>query len=176
MTINVYDNLQWKIPKAIYVYNANANAWSETTSVSIWASGAWQKIHNTYLFTSNTVNANIYTTMGSPTIPVNAKITIDANVWMTASNSNVAAINVGPFPLGSRVYIVNNGVIQGTQGNAGWPGGNAISTTTSLLINNNGTISGGQANTIVSAGVGYYLSGSTLTTFENSGLLIGLVK
>ena len=176
MTINVYDNYQWKVPKAIYVWNANANVWSETTSVSVWANGAWQKIHNTYLFTSNTVNANVYTTLGSPTIPINAKITVDANVWITASNANVAAIDIGAFPLGSRIYIVNNGVIQGAQGNAAWPGGNAISTTSTLLINNNGTIAGGSANAIVSAGIGYYLSGSALTTFENSGLLSGLVN
>ena len=174
MTINVYDNYQWKVPKAIYVWNANANAWSETTSVSIWANSNWQKIHNTYIFTSNTVNANIYTTMGSPTIPINAKITIDENVWMTSANSNVAAIDIGGFPLGSRVYLVNNGVIQGNIGsNAGWDGGNAIATTNPLIINNLNTIGGGAGNT--TGGAGYYLSGSAYTTFENAGFLTGLV-
>lgn len=176
MTINVYDNYQWKMPKAIYVYNANANAWSETTSVSIYANGDWQTIHNTAIINSNVTNANLYTIMGSPTVPLNVKVTVNVGVYVTSVNANVASFSIGGFPAGSRVYLINKGTIQGAAGNAAWPGGNAVSTTTSLIINNTGTITGGSANAVVSAGIGYYLSGSTITTFETGGTLLGLVK
>ena len=179
MTISVYDNYQWKIPKAIYVWDSNANIWSETTSVSIskyYPSGnVWQTVHNTAVISSNVVNANLYSIMGNPTSPLNVKITINSGVWVTASNANVASFNITNFPVGSRIYLVNNGTIQGATGNAGWPGGNAVSTTTSLIIDNVGTIAGGSANAIVSNGSGYYLKGSSLTTFEDSGSLLGLV-
>jgi hypothetical protein len=178
MTINVYDNFQWKTPKAIYVWNANANVWSETASVSIYANGDWQTVHNTAVISSNVTNANLYTIMGSPDTPLNAKITINSGVYVTASNANIASFSVGGFPAGSRIYLVNNGSIQGATGNAAWPGGNAIVTTTSMIINNNGTIAGGSANVLVSAGVGYYLSRNNGATviFENGGTLLGLLK
>lgn len=176
MTINVYDNNQWKMPKAIYVYNANANAWTETTSVSIYANGNWQTIHNTAVINSNVTNANLYTIMGSPTVPLNVKVTVNVGVYVSSVNANVASFNIEGFPAGSRVYLINKGTIQGATGNAAWPGGNAVSTTTSLIINNTGTITGGSANAVVSAGTGYYLTGSTITTFETSGTLLGLVK
>ena len=88
----------------------------------------------------------------------------------------MASFNISLFPPGSRIYLVNKGTIQGAQGNAGWPGGNAVSTTSTLIINNTGTISGGLANTVSAAGTGYYLTGSSLTSYENSGTLFGLVK
>jgi hypothetical protein len=176
MTISVYDNFQWKTPKAIYVYNANANAWTETTSVSIHANGRWQTIHNTAVINSNVTNANLFTILGQPNVALNAKVTVNVGVWVTSVNANVASFNIGGFPAGSRIYLVNKGTIQGAQGNAAWPGGNAISTTTSLIINNTGIIAGGSANAIVANGTGYYLTGSSLTSYESSGTLLGLVK
>lgn len=176
MTISVYDNYQWKTPKAIYVYNANANAWTETTSVSIYANGDWQTIHNTAVINSNVTNANLFSILGQPTVALNAKVTVNVGVWVTSVNANVASFNISGFPAGSRIYLINKGTIQGAQGNAAWPGGNAISTTTSLIINNTGAITGGSANAIVANGTGYYLTGSSLTSFESSGTLLGLVK
>lgn len=175
MTISVYDNSQWKIPKAIYAWNANANAWSETTSVSIYANGDWQTIHNTAVISSNVTNANLYTILGSPSVALNAKVTVNVGVLIDSINSNIASLDIGGFPTGSRIYLINNGSIQGAEGNAGWPGGNAVATTSSLIINNLGSIEGGSANAIVANGVGYYLSGSALTSYENSGILLGLV-
>jgi len=174
MTINVYDNYQWKTPKAMYVWNANA--WTETKSVSIYSNGSWHTLHNTAVISSNVTNANLYSIMGSPTEPINIKVTVAAGVWVTSVNANVASFSVSGFPAGSRIYLVNQGTIRGATGNTGWPGGNAISTVNSLTINNTGSIIGGSANAIVSAGQGYYLSGSSLTNFENSGTLLGLVK
>lgn len=172
MPIYVNDNSTWKIPKAIYVWNANANAWSETKSVSICRPGnVWQTMHNTAVITSNVTNANLYTIMGSPTAPLNAKVTVNVGVYVTSINANVSSFNVGPFPSGSRIYLVNNGTIQGASGNAGWNGGNAISTITSLVINNLGTIAGGMAG--ANANIGYYISGNSITSFDNSGILIG---
>lgn len=176
MTINVHDNYQWKIPKAIYVWNANANAWSETTSVSIWANDRWQTIHNTAVINSNVSNANLFSILGEPNVALNAKVTVNTNVWVTSVNANVASFDISLFPAGSRIYLVNKGTIQGAEGNAGWPGGNAISTTSSLIINNTGTIAGGAANIISANGVGYYLTGSSLTSYETIGTRIGLVK
>lgn len=172
MTISVYDNYQWKIPKAIYVWDGTV--WAETKSVSIYSGGSWHTLHNTAVITSNVTNANLYTIMGSPTDPINVKVTVNVGVWVTSVNANVASFSIGGFPAGSRIYLVNNGTIQGATGNAGWPGGNAISTVNSLVINNTGTIAGGSANAVVSAGTGYYLKGNTITTFENSGSLLGL--
>lgn len=176
MTINVYDNFQWKVPKAIYVWDANISTWTETTSVAIYANGDWQTVHNTAVINSNVTNANLYTIMGSPTVPLNVKVTVNVGVHITSVNANVASFSIGGFPAGSRVYLVNKGTIQGATGNAGWPGGNAVSTTTSLIINNTGTIAGGAANAIVSKGTGYYLIGSTITSFETGGTLQGLLK
>lgn len=176
MTISVYDNYQWKIPKAIYVWDANVSAWTETTQVAIYANGDWQTVHNTAVINSNVTNANLYTIMGSPTVPLNVKVTVNVGVYVTSVNANVASFSIGGFPAGSRIYLVNHGTIQGATGNAGWPGGNAISTTTSLIINNTGTIAGGAANAIVSKGTGYYLTGSTISSFETGGTLLGLVK
>lgn len=174
MTISVYDNYQWKVPKSIYVWDGYA--WAETKSVNIYTNGDWHTLHNTAVITSNVTNANLYTIMGSPTRPLNVKVTVNVGVWVTSVNANVASFSIGGFPTGSRIYLVNNGTIQGAEGNAAWKGGNAISTTTALIINNNGTIAGGPANAIVSTkGTGYYLSGETITTFENSGSLLGLV-
>lgn len=173
MTISVYDGYTWKIPKAIYVWNANANAWSETTSVSLYTGGGWKTQHNTAVITSNVTNANLYTIMGSPTVPLNVKVTINVGVYVTSVNSNVASFSIGGFPAGSRIYLINNGTIVGATGNAAWDGGNAISTTSSLIINNLGLIQGGAAGS--GATVGFYLSGNTLTTFESSGSLLGRV-
>jgi hypothetical protein len=178
MTISVYDKFQWKIPKAIYVWDSNVSAWSETTQVAIYANGDWQTVHNTAVITSNVTNANLYTIMGSPTVPLNVKVTVNPGVAITSVNANVASFSIGGFPAGSRIYLVNNGTIQGATGNAGWPGGNALVTTTSMLINNNGTIAGGAANAIVSRGTGYYLvrnNGATVS-FEDGGTLLGLLK
>lgn len=178
MTISVYDNFQWKIPKAIYVYNANANAWTETTSVSIYANSSWQQVHNTAVITSNVINANLFTIMGSPTVPLNVKVTVNVGVTISSVNANVASFRVDSFPEGSRIYLINNGTIQGATGNAGWPGGNALTVSTPTIIDNNGTIAGGSANAIVSAGTGYYLvrQANVATTFEDSGTLLGLLK
>jgi len=172
MTISVYDGYTWKIPKAIYIWNANANAWSETTSVSLY-NGGWQTQHNTAIITSNVVSANLYTIMGSPTVPLNVKVTVNVGVYVTSVNANVASFSIGGFPAGSRIYLINKGTIQGATGNAGWDGGNAISTTSSLIVNNLGSIQGGSAGS--GGNLGYYLSGNTLTTFENNGFLSGRV-
>lgn len=178
MTISVYDNFQWKMPKAIYVFNGNSNTWSETTSVSIYNDSTWKVVHNTAIITSNIVNANLFTIMGNPTVPLNVKVTVNASAYITSVNANVASFSVGPFPLGSRIYLINQGTIEGAQGNAGWPGGNAVSTTTSMIINNTGTIAGGLANSVANAaGLGYYLSsGGANVSFETGGTLRGLLK
>lgn len=174
MPINVNDGSNWKIPKAIYVWNANANVWSETKSVSLCTTGnIWKTLHNTAVITSNVTNANLYTIMGNPTYPLNVKVTINSNVTINSVNSNVASFSIGSFPEGSRIYLINNGTIVGATGNAAWDGGNAISTTSSLIINNLGLIQGGAAGS--GATVGFYLSGTTLTTFESSGSLLGRV-
>jgi len=173
MTINVYDGSAWKIPKAIYVWNSNANTWSESTSVSLYSGAGWKIQHNTAVITSNIINANLYTIMGSPTTPLSVKVTVNVGVYVTSVNANVASFSISGFPSGSRIYLINKGTIQGAAGNAGWDGGNAISTITSTIINNLGTIQGGAAGS--GGTVGYYLSGTTYTTFETSGTLSGRV-
>lgn len=173
MTINVYDGSAYKIPKAIYVWNSNANTWSETTSVSLYTGGSWATQHNTAVISSNVINANLYTIMGSPTAPLNVKVTVDVGVYVTSVNANVASFSISGFPSGSRIYLINKGTIQGATGNAGWSGGNAVSTVTPLILNNLGAIQSGAAGSGGSSG--YYLVGSSITVFENSGILSGQV-
>lgn len=173
MAIQLYDNNQWKLPRDVYVWNANANVWSQSKSVSIWANGDWQTIHNTAVITSNVTNANLYTIMGSPTSPLTVNVMINVGVHITSVNSNVASFSIGGFPIGSRILLINRGTISGAAGNAGFNGGNAISTTTPLLLQNAGTISGGAAG--LGKDIGFYLSGNTYTSIETVGTLLGRV-
>jgi hypothetical protein len=173
MTISVYDNNTWKIPRAIYVFDGNANVWTETKSVSSGTVGnVWVLHHNTAVISANITNANLFSLMGSPTTPINVKVTINANVFITSNNANIAGMTIGSFPTGSRVYLINNGTITGNTSSPDIRGGNAVSTTTSLILNNNGAIRAG--NDSNGANPGYYLSGSSVTTFENAGTLSGL--
>jgi hypothetical protein len=173
MAITLQDNGQWKKPKDIYVWNGNANVWSQTKSVSIWANGYWQTMHNTAVITSNITNANLYTIMGSPTSPLTVNVMITSNVYITSVNANVASFSIGRFPAGSRIFLINQGTITGATGNAGYDGGNAISTTSELIVQNSGIISGGTAG--AGANIGFYLSGQTLTSIETTGTLLGRV-
>lgn len=172
MTISVYNNNTWKIPKAIYVFDGNSNAWTETKSVSVGSVGnVWVLHHNVAVISTNITNANLFAIMGSPTRPLNAKVTINANVTISSDNANIASLTINGFPLGSRVFLINNGTILGNTSSPGIRGGNAVSTTTSLLLNNLGTIRAG--TNINGANPGYYLKGGNVTKFETAGTLSG---
>lgn len=174
MTISVYNNNTWKIPKAIYVFDGNSNVWTEAKSVSSGSVGnVWILHHNTAVISANISNANLFTLMGSPTTPLNMKITINSNVVISSTDANVASLTIDAFPLGSRVYLINNGTIIGNTTTPGIRGGNAISTTTALILNNTGTIRAGADSN--GANPGYYLTGSTITTIETAGTLSGLM-
>lgn len=172
MTISVHNNNTWRIPKAIYVFDSNSNVWAETKSVSSGDVGnVWVMHHNVAIISANVTNANLFTIMGSPADPLNVKVTINANVTITSNNANIASLTINGFPSGSRVYLINNGTILGNTSSANIRGGNAISTTTSLLLDNLGTIRSG--TDINGANPGYYLKGGNVTTFETAGTLSG---
>lgn len=174
MTISVYDNNAWKIPKAIYVFDGNTNVWVETQSVSTGTVGnVWVLHHNTAVISANVTNANLYTMVGSPVTPLNLKVTVNANVTISSNNANIASLDISGFPAGSRVYLINYGTILGNTSSPGIRGGNAVSTTTSLLVNNTGVIRAGSDSN--GANPGYYVSGSSITTFETAGTLSGQV-
>jgi len=105
------------------------------------------------LITTNTFNYNIFTSAGSPTEPVRVTVTINSGIIVGSTDTSIPALTIENFAGGSRVTIINNGVIVGrggnggagfsTSGTSGKNGGTAISTTVPLSIENNGFIGGG---------------------------------
>ena len=119
--------------------------------------GALNVTNLTSISTSRT-NFNLYNAYvalnGVPTLPVTISITINAGVIVGSTTSSTAAFTVGQFPTGSKIYVINNGSIQGSGGAgggvgaSGGAGGNAFDATATagsqiVVITNTGTIYGG---------------------------------
>lgn len=106
---------------------------------------------------SNTVNYNLNTSLTSAgwdgKRPVVANVLVNSGVEVSSSAATTAAFLINSLPYGSRVYLINNGVIFGRGGNGGvyggtglgigQAGGNAIQTSAYLSVVNNNIISGG---------------------------------
>jgi hypothetical protein len=113
----------------------------------------------TFTISSNQTNASLYN------LAVNAgwdgssnlQVTINSGVYISSNSTGTPALTVnGSFPAG--VTLVNNGYIVGKGGNggqsattdfnppasvAGYAGGGALSVSSAITIQNNGTIGGG---------------------------------
>lgn len=120
---------------------------------------------------SNTVNYNLNTVLATSgwdgKRPVVANVLVNSGIEISSSASTTAAFLVGSLPYGSRVYVINNGIIFGRGGNGGVygsvtqgigsAGGTGIQTSTYLSLVNNNIIAGG--------GGGSGLGGDTKNNF-----------
>jgi hypothetical protein len=108
---------------------------------------------------SNTIDYNLYNDMitngWNGISAVSASVTINGGVYVYASTTSTYAFNIGSFPTGSVINVVNNGVIAGRGGSGGagsngsqaagqgLAAGPALYTASSVTITNNGIIGGG---------------------------------
>lgn len=65
---------------------------------------------------ANTTNVNLFTLAGSPTTPVDLSVTIAADVIFGSTSPTIPAFDVGQFPAGSKITIINLGDGQGAGG------------------------------------------------------------
>ena len=181
MSILVNNNGTYTFSKEVYIYDDTG--WKEPIEIYIHDGTGWKLQHKKIDISSNSSAINLYTLFGSPSLPVTVKVVINSGVTISSSSSTTPALTAGSFPVGSRIYLVNNGIITGAGGNggqgapvggttgatAGTSGGTAILTNVPMVIENNGTIAGGggggggggaQATTVTG-------SKSTSTTYDS---------
>lgn len=153
----------WKTVGNVYV--KVGGSWKEVSQIHYKESGTWKQCYGkTEVFIgSNQTDFNLFTELGSPAYPIWAEVTVDTDVVVSATTTGNAAFDTGAMPAGSRIKLINNGVIHGmggagghggaktntgcddsAQGTNGSAGGDAIETNQDLIIDNtNGYIFGG---------------------------------
>ena len=94
-----------------------------------------------YTVSSNTTNFNLATALGNPSQAKQYVVQVSQGVFIGSSSTSSPAFTTGSLPSGSTVYIVNKGYIIGKGGNGGTlssgsPGGDAISLTVDVTIDN----------------------------------------
>ena len=139
--IYVKDNGVWKLPKSVWVKDGT---WKPCKNIYINNRGYWQPLIQTVDLTSSKSNFNLYNHVGKPTQPISLVFNIASYVeifssgptlpkWCpykcTTTRTNLpkrpTAFTVGNFPTGSTVIINNNGYISGGGGYGG-AGGNSF--------------------------------------------------
>jgi len=178
--IYVNDKGTWKLPKSIWVKDGQ---WRVCKNVYIRENGSWRELIKTVTITSNQNNFNLYNYVGKPKQPLNLIVTIPANVTIssydvlptggyqnqTTYRYNIKprtnAFTVGAFPKGSTVLINNNGYISGG-GGFGGSGANKASNSTNYP--NISAAKGGDGSYgIIKGGSGY------TCTVVNNGTIAG---
>ena len=122
--VYVNDEGTWKLPKSIWVKDGQ---WRVCKNVYVNSGGAWKELIKTVNITSNQSNFNLYEYLGSPAQAISVVVNISGGVEIfsndSASRNNppkrTTAFTVGNFPTGSTVIINNNGYISG---GGGWGG------------------------------------------------------
>ena len=127
--IYVKDNGTWKLPKSIWVNNGTsttgATGWRVCKNVYVYTSGYWREMIRSVTLSSSQRNFNLWNYVGSPTAPLSLIFNISSGVEITSYDTNVqtnprtTAFSVGNFPTGSSVIINNNGYISGGGGFGG---------------------------------------------------------
>ena len=121
--IYVKDNGVWKLPKSIWV---KSGTWRVCNNVYVKEGGSWREMIKTVDLTSNKSNFNLYSHVGSPSQPLAIIFNIASNVTISSSGTTggyrTTAFTVGNFPSGSTVIINNNGYISGGGGAGGAKG------------------------------------------------------
>lgn len=156
----------WKKIKKVYV--RQSGVWKEVKKAYVRVGGVWKLVHVGEIpitISSNQVNLNLFTYVGSPGTANDYVVTINSGVYVYSNSTGTPAMTISGFPAGSKVTIINNGHIVGmggaggngggTHGYGGAPGdtyngqpggagGHAISTTMPLTIDNtSGNVWGG---------------------------------
>ena len=122
--VYVNDEGTWKLPKSIWV---KSGTWRVCKNVFVKSGGEWKELIKTVDITSSKSNFNLYSYLGSPSQALSVVVNIASGVEIfsndSASRSNppkrTTAFTVGNFPTGSTVIINNNGYISG---GGGWGG------------------------------------------------------
>ena len=129
--IYVNDEGTWKLPKSIWVNDGTSTSgstgWRVCKNVYVNDGGAWKEMMKTVDLTSSKSNFNLYAYVGSPTEAISLIFNISSGVEIYSSDSNnntnpqprTTAFTVGNFPTGSTVIINNNGYISGGGGFGG---------------------------------------------------------
>jgi hypothetical protein len=173
MPVYVKDSSTWYPSKQIYV--KNSGAWVEPQEVYIRDSGSWKLLHKVVTISSNTNNLNLFSYIGSPSIPLTLRVNINSGVVIGSTSSSTPSLESGSFPTGSQIIIVNAGTIKGAGGaggtganyggsaTAGSAGGTALSISAisqgNIIIDNStGFIYGGGGG---GGGGGYFSTSST---------------
>ena len=133
--IYVKDSGTWKLPKSIWV--KSGGTWRVCQNVYVNRYGAWQEMIRSVTLTSSKYNFNLWNYVGSPTQPLSLIFNISSSVEIYSydvlpmgggnnaflQRNNIAprtpAFTVGNFPTGSTVIINNNGYISGGGGFGG---------------------------------------------------------
>jgi hypothetical protein len=114
MTLMVNNGGSWYPPKQVFINQTNT--WNQVKNVYGNIGGTWKLMYAYVNITSTQTNYNLYSAIGSPTSPVTVYVTIASGVQILASANTNYAFNVGSFPTGSKIYIINNGYIIGRGG------------------------------------------------------------
>ena len=121
--IYVKDNGTWKLPKSVWV-KANGT-WRVCQNVYVKHNNVWREMIRSVTLSSSQSNFNLWNYVGSPTAPLSLIFNISSGVEITSYDTNVqtnprtTAFSVGNFPAGSSVIINNNGYISGGGGFGG---------------------------------------------------------
>lgn len=129
--VYVNDEGTWKLPKSIWVKSGTSTTgstgWRVCRNVYIRYDGKWFEMMKTVDLTTSQQNFNLYEFVGSPTEPFSLIFNIDSGVEISSlgvtGGYRTTAFTVGNFPTGSTVIVNNNGYISGGGGDRGLPGG-----------------------------------------------------
>jgi len=129
--IYVNDEGTWKLPKSIWVNDGTSSSgstgWRVCKNVYVNRSGAWQEMMKTVDLTSSKSNFNLWEYVGSPTEAISLIFNVSSSVEISSSDPytntyptpRTTAFTVGNFAPGSTVIINNNGYISGGGGFGG---------------------------------------------------------
>ena len=120
----VKDDDTWYLPKSIWV---KSGTWRVCSNVYVKSGGAWKELIKTVDITSSKSNFNLYEYLGSPSEPLSVVVNISSGIEIFSNDAEsrynppkrTTAFTVGNFPTGSTVIINNNGYISG---GGGWGG------------------------------------------------------
>lgn len=180
MAIYVRNGAVWSLAKEVYVNNGGT--WVEPQEVYVRDAVGWKLLHKTITIAADTNNVNLFTLAGSPTTPIRLKVTIATGVIIGSSSVASPSFTIAGFPAATEILIINNGSILGAGGtgaaganwggavNSATAGGTALSVSSAVRIQNNGTVAGGGGG----GGAGGYgnfsqTSGKTTTTYQSAG-------
>jgi len=123
--IYVNDEGTWKLPKSIWINQLGT--WRVCKNVYVNSGGAWKELIKTVDLIDSQNNFNLYEYLGSPTEALSVIFNIPAEAVISSYDAprtynipaRTNAFTVGNFPSGSTVLINNNGYISGGGGFGG---------------------------------------------------------